>query len=355
MNPKENQNLILKQKKPWDDNRNDIWLASTLSLFRNVENFMFPAKMSSDRRKQIVPLLTKELLKNSEFKNPIFYKAEDLSPNIKLFLVEHFLSTFSYQATYAGEGFLLDETGQLLCTLNIHDHLHLHLIDVKGEIERTWNQLIKIEMEVGKAFNYCYSPRFGFLTSNPAYCGTGLNISLFLQPTALIHTGKIDEFIEKNGDKSIAITGLQGNPTEIIGDVLAIKNQYTLGINEENIISTLRAFATKLLLEETTARHEIKQQDNAVMKDKVSRAYGVLIHSYQIDAVEALNAISLVKLGSELGWLKGATTAQLNQLFFNCRKAHLVDNFSEEIKQEELPHKRAEFIHKSLQKLQLKI
>jgi protein arginine kinase len=78
-----------------------------------------------------------------------------------------------------------------------------------------------------------------------------------------------------------------------------------------------------------------------------------LIHSYQIEAVEALNAISLLKLGVDLRWVLGITMEQLNLLFFNCRRAHLLCQFKEKIPQEEILHKRAEFIHKTLKGVEL--
>ncbi len=348
-------NPIFEQTKPWIDNHNDIWLASTISLYRNIENFKFPAKMTAQRRKQVIPLVTKELLASSHLSSPVFIKAEDVLPQEKEYLVEHFLSDHSYQEAYSGEGFVLDQSGQFLATINILDHVHLQIMDVRGELEQAWNKLVKVEMSLGKAFTFAYSSRFGFLASDPTSSGTALSVSVYLQPSALIHTGKIEDMLEKYTDKSIAITGLQGSPTEIIGDVLNIRNNMTLGINEENIISSVRSFATKLLVEESSLRNSIKNEESAEMKDKVSRAFGVLMHSYQIEAIEALNAISLMKLGSELGWLTGVTTAALNELFFNCRRAHLLHNCGEEIKQENIPHKRAEFIHKILKDVSLTI
>ncbi len=110
-----------------------------------------------------------------------------------------------------------------------------------------------------------------------------------------------------------------------------------------------------MLVEEHGARSKILHEESAEIKDRVSRAFGILIHSYQIEAVEALNAISLLKLGAELGWLTGVTSKELNRLFFNCRRAHLLHQYGERIKQEEIPHKRAEFIHKTLKGVQLTI
>lgn len=355
MKEKNNSHPIFSQKKPWDHNENNIWLASTVTLLRNIEKFKFPGKMGDERRKQIISILGKELQSSDFLSNPVLYKAEELDPLEKEYLMEHFLSSHSFHQASTGEAFMLDDSGLFLTTFNMRNHLQLQLIDYKGELENTWNRLVKIETSIGKNVTYSYSPKFGFLTADPSQCGTALLITIFLQLPALVHTNKIDEILEKLADESIAITGIQGNPTEIIGDVLVIQNNYTLGLTEENIISSLRSFTTKVMVEENSARNHIRHSESADVKDKVSRAYGILIHSYQIEAIEALNALSLIKLGIDMGWLTGTGMASLNQLFFKCRRAHLLSQYSEKITQEEITHKRAEFVHKTLKDVQLVI
>jgi protein arginine kinase len=351
---------LLFPKKPWIDNENSIWLASTISLQRNIEKFKFPGKLSADRKKQIVALVSKELLSTEaisqgQLVGPSLVKAEDIGILEKEFLVEHFLSTHNYNQAQAGEGFILDESGTFLATLNMRDHIHLQLIDTKGELENTWGRLVKIETAMGNNLNYSFTPKFGFLTADPTQCGTGLLIATYLQLPGLIHTHKLETILDGTQDESLLITGIQGNPSEIIGDVLMIQNNYTLGLTEENIISSLRSFTTKLIAEETNARHQIKRDDSPDLKDKVSRAFGILIHSYQIEAIEALNALSLLKLGSESGWVSGIDHQKLNALFFACRRAHLLYDKKEKINQEEIPHKRSEQIHKALKDVKLLI
>jgi protein arginine kinase len=151
---------------------------------------------------------------------------------------------------------------------------------------------------------------------------------------------------------------LQGDPTEFIGDIVAFHNSYTLGVTEENILSTLRMLATKFVMEEIGKRKSFKvgnETEVAEIKDKVSRAFAILMHSYQIEAIEALEAISLVKMGLDLEWCKGTTQAILNRLFFACRRGHLLCHYGEKISIEELPHRRAEFIHQTLHGLELLI
>lgn len=347
---------IFSQKKPWDNNENNAWLATTINIYRNLEKFKFPGKLDTDRQRQIVSVIGKELSACPLLSNPAVLDSEKMTPLQKEFLVEHFLSSQSFQHVHNGEAFAFDDTGEFLATINMTDHIHFQLIDCRGELESAWNRLVDIETSIGKSVSYSFSHKYGFLTADPTTCGNALSISVFLQLPGLVHSEKIDETLERLAEDSISISGIQGNPTEIIGDVLVAQNNYTLGVTEENIISSLRSFTTKILVEENSIRSKIRHEESAEIKDRVSRAFGILIHSYQIEAVEALNALSLVKLGVELGWVKGISTQALNRLFFNCRRAHLLFQFpSDSIKAEELPHKRAEYIRSSFKDVHLTI
>lgn len=346
-------NIILSQKSPWDDNSNEIWLASTICLTRNIEKFKFPNKLDADRQTQIVSLISQEFLASEVLPGFHLIPAEGTSPLEKEYLMEHFLKQQGFQQAHSGEGFIVDGTGTFLGTINVRDHLCLQILDCQGELESSWNKLVGMETAIGKRIAYAYSAKYGFLTSDFGQCGTALSVTVFLQLPALVHTDQINPVLERLADDSLGITGIQGNPTEIIGDILVVKNNYTLGVSEESIVASLRAFVTKIMVEENGAKNKIKLQNDIEIKDKVSRAYGILTHSYQIETIEALNALSLVKLGIELGWVSGMTIAEENKLFFNCRRAHLLRHFEETIKQEELAHKRAEFIHQALKPVKL--
>lgn len=351
---------ILFPKLPWNEQKNPIWLASTISLQRNIEKFKFPGKLSADRKKQIIALvsndlLSPELIAAGGLHQPALIKAEEMGMLEKEYLVEHFLSQHSFNQAHVGDGFILDQSGTFLITLNMRDHIHFQLIDCQDEIENSWAKLVKIETFLGKKLNYSFLPRFGFLTADPTQCGTGLLVTVYLQVSGLIHTQKLDQILENYADDSLAVSGIQGNPNEIIGDILMVQNNYTLGLTEENILSSMRSFVTKMISEETSARNQIKRDDAADLKDKVSRAYGILIHSYQIEAIEALNALGLLRIGVAADWVSGIGYQELNQLFFACRRAHLLHANNKKLSQEELPHQRAELIHKALKDVKMLI
>lgn len=346
---------ILLQEKPWAENDNDIWIASTIQFLRNMDKFKFPSKMETSRAKQVIDLVSKEISRDVSLSNPLMFRAEELGPLEKEFLMEHFLSLENFQQTHIGEGFIIDATGEFLLSVNIQNHFNLQITDTRNDVENAWNRLVKIETQLGKIFNYAYSSRYGFLTANPFQSGTGMLLTLFIQPSALIHTNKINEILKKLDDDTISVAGIQGNPNVFIGDIIAIHNKYTLGITEEGIIASLSTFANKLIAEEKIEREHLKKEECPNLKDQVSRAYGLIVYSYQTETLEALEAISLLKLGLSFGWISGITVKELNQLFFNCRRAHLVRRFKEEFSGETLLHKRAEFVHENLKNIKLEI
>ncbi len=355
MRAKLDQHPFLSLREPWANNDNTIWLASTLSLFRNLHNRPFPSKLDEKQRLQLRTQLTKALTANSAFEKGHAVEAEAMGPLEKEFIYEHFLSFRNFQQALKGDGFVVGESGALLAVLNVRDHLHLQLTDTSETLEEAWQRLVQIETSIGKTLPYSYSGRFGYLTAEPTQCGTALVARLFLHVPALIHTGVLPETLERFASEDVEIAGITGTLDDIAGDLLAVTNRCTLGLSEEDILQSVRAAALKLTVAEKRARKELAATRDPHAMDEVSRAFGLALHSYQLETVEAWDAISLLKLGTDLGWVTGLSQELLNELFFDCRRAHLVAQHTEEITQDELAHRRAEFIHASLTNARLEI
>jgi protein arginine kinase len=112
--------------------------------------------------------------------------------------------------------------------------------------------------------------------------------------------------------------------------------------------------ATKLVLSEQTQRLQYKKTSPPDLKDRISRAYGLLMHSYQLETKEALSAISQIKLGIDLGWVQGMTDDEINEIFFRCRRAHLLQTQEKiSLDKKELAHTRAEYLHQKLRQTTL--
>ncbi len=347
----------LLEHTPWEKETNPVWLATSFLLHRNVNKFNFPPKMDERQFEQTLTLLKDQLLKSSFLDGLVLLKAEEVSALDKEYLFEHFLCLEGFQNTLAGQGFVVDNSGSFLAKLNIQDHLQLQLVDCTGNWEKVWNKLSEMETAIGSSIEFSFSPKFGHLTSDPFLCGTGLSVHAFLHLPALIHTHQLQEILTKQKEEEITVTGMGGTLEELIGDIVVISNTYTLGINEEAILHSIHSMSMKLMAVEKTLRSHLQSDHNAEIKDQVSRSFGLLLHSYQLQTKEALNALSLMKFGLQLDWIEGITDAKLNTLFFQCRRAHLLHLLHEQqmTDSQEVARKRAEFLHKNMQSVILKI
>lgn len=356
MTEKNNFPRVLIEHTPWETGSNPIWPATALTLHRNLSRYNFPPKLSSSHSQQTLSILFEHLLKTSSLENPYCLNAEMLQANDKEFLYEHFLCADSFQNTTSGQGFIIDNSAKFLALINIDDHLQMRLIEATGNWEAAWNKLNQIETSLGSAMELAYLPRFGYLTSDPKLCGTGLIVQAYLHLPALIHTSQLPETLQKQKEEGITALGMGGALDDLFGDLIVIHNSYTLGLSEENILHDIHSTVMKLIALEKTLRSHLKNENNLDMKDQISRAYGLMMHSFQLQTKEALSALSLIKLGVDLNWIEGITDSALNTLFFQCRRAHLSEILREHLTDpHEIARKRAEFIHKHIQSMHLNI
>jgi|ERR1700722_2976638 len=342
---------------PWENETNPIWLATSYLLHRNLSQFNFPPKMEERQFEQTLSTLKNSLVKSSLLQETFLLKADEISVLDKEYLFEHFLCMEGFQNTLQGQGFVIDDSGSFLAKLNIQDHLQIQFIDNMGNWGKVWNKLSELETAIGSSLEFSFSPKFGYLTADPSLSGTGLLVQAFLHLPALIHTHQLEETLAKQKEEEITASGIGGNLDEIIGDLVVISNRYTLGMSEETILHAIHAMAMKLMAVEKTLRSHLQTEGNDEIKDQVSRSFGLLLHSYQLQTKEALGALSLMKLALHLGWIEGITDAKLNTLFFQCRRAHLLHLLKEQqtTDSQEIARKRAEFLHKNMQGIVLKI
>lgn len=340
---------ILFRKTVWDSEKNPIWLGTTFSLYRNFTLYKFPDKMFSVEMTGSLKPLMEALQKIPDISPLTFISANDLLPVDKELLCEHFQCIQGFQDARAGQSFAFESQGKCLITLNFHNHIQLHLAETSEDLICAWHSFSKIDEAIGKIHPYAFSSRFGYLTPDPMHCGTALEARLSLHVPALRHTGALGELLHKQEDENIAFLSLEGTVGDLVGDFLILKNCYTLGISEESMLSLLQTVALKITLAERAIRDQLRTKPLPGLKDFVGRSFGLLMHSYQLHPKEALDGLSGLKLGVELGWVKGITSQKLSTLMMQQRRGHLSHLLQlPSLDPQELSHKRAEWLHQEL-------
>jgi protein arginine kinase len=340
---------------PWATQGSSLWPASTFTLRRNLARYPFPHKQTKAQALHIMECLKEAFFNTSLITDPIFLDFSQLAPTQKEFLFEHFFVPDAIFEDRPHQGLITDASGTFLAGINLYDHLILQLVDCTSSWHKTWNTLRDIETNLGQRVDYAFSTQFGYLTTNIHHCGTGLHIRAYLHLPAILYTNNSDTTFSSEEDFVISHIGADDQQDSFQGDVVVLQNKYSLGTSEDHVLRNLYSAANRLVNSEREVRLTIKTGSFPDIKDMISRSFGVLLHSYQIPTQEALAALSLLKLGVDLGWVQGLSDTEINNLFFKCRQGHLVTHHSQELSTEELLHKRAEFIHSALKEAKLVI
>src|SRR2546421_709031 len=85
-----------------------------------------------------------------------------------------------------------------------------------------------------------------------------------------------------------------------------------------------------------------------VLCDQIGRAYGVLTYAHAMPSKEALNLLSVIKLGMDLGAFPEHQRLQIDELFIETQPAHLQKNSQQKLNAEERDYLRAQIIRDRL-------
>jgi protein arginine kinase len=102
---------------------------------------------------------------------------------------------------------------------------------------------------------------------------------------------------------------------------------------------------------EQNALEKLMEDDPDMVADKIGRAYGVLRHSFIIDSKEALNLLSLLRLGGNLGFFPRETVNLCDSLLMDIQQAHLQLHAGMKLSPEHRDSIRAEILRSRLQSL----
>jgi protein arginine kinase len=169
---------------------------------------------------------------------------------------------------------------------------------------------------------------------------------------ALVLGDRIGQVLQAVNKIGLAVRGLYGEGTESLGNLYQISNQSTLGESEETIIRRLERVISEVSEHERDAREKLLEDDPAEVSDKIGRAYGILRHAYIIDSKEALNHLSLLRLGGILGFFPAQTVVLCDTLLMDIQPAHLQLHSGRKMTPEERDAIRAEIVRSRLHSLE---
>lgn len=331
-----------------DGPHSQIVVSSRVRLARNLRGHSFPGWSKKTDRLRVLEEIRPRVDALPEMRDSFSEALQDLTALDKQILVERHLISREHAAKGVGSAVVMNGKQTLSIMINEEDHLRMQAIRSGLQLTSVFQLIDKVDTELEADLDFAFHPRLGFLTACPTNVGTGMRASAMVHLPALVLSDQVNQVISAVNKIGLAVRGLYGEGTEAMGNLFQVSNQTTLGEKEEDIIERLNSVIEKVIEHEQNARELLLQKRVGTLLDNIGRGYGILTHAWSMTSKEALNLLSYMKLGIDLGFFPTVGQGAIDQLFMETQPAHLQKSSHQKLAAEVRDSLRAEIIRGKL-------
>ncbi len=319
----------------------DVVISSRIKFSRNLKDFKFNLKDRNSIEQLENKIKDNLYLIGYDLK---FIKLKDLDDITKQSLVEKNLITQDFAFNKSDVGSILINDEENICIMiNDEDHLKLQVFTPGLDLENALNLAVEIDKKIGKVLGYATNKRYGYLTSNPNNCGTGLRASVLVHLPALLETGNINQIFDIVSRFEVNIKRMNNKIRADENDMFLITNKKTLGLTENEISESIKIIAQKITEQERRIR-KLLAKNSIELEDRIYRSYGILTNCRKISLEEANKLLSYVKLGTDLGILKELDDLRVQKLYLYIKPANMQKYLGKVLNSEDKDIERASII-----------
>lgn len=328
----------------------DIVISTRVRLARNLAKYPFPILLTDRDAESIIEDLRK-VISSSEMKKggPFeLFRSRELSDVERQVFVEKHLISPALAEEERRSAFILRSDEIISIMVNEEDHLRIQCILPGLQVHEAWQLASKIDDILESKLDYAFDEKYGYLTSCPTNVGSGIRASVMMHLPGLVLTNQINRILTAISQVGLVVRGLYGEGSDATGNIFQISNQITLGQSEDEILTNLKGVVKQILDHERAARNQLMRDNREVLEDRIWRSYGILAYARKIESKEAMQRLSDVRLGIDLGTIKGVPANILKELMVLTRPAFLQKITGKELAPGERDWRRASIIRERL-------
>lgn len=326
----------------------DVVISTRVRLARNLKDYPFPCKLSSQGREKVIEKV-KDAIKNSNSSiasDFSFIKLSELSSLQSVSLVEKRLVSPEFISDTDGRGLLLSKDDNLSIMINEEDHIRLQVISKGLSLEQAYDTADKLDTLLDENLDFAFDEKLGYLTQCPTNLGTGMRASVMLHLPALEKSRAISRIAGNLSKLGLTIRGAHGEGTEPKGALYQLSNQVTLGISEKAAIENLKNITEQLVAQEKQARERVCSSID--IQDTISRSLGILRSALVISHDEALKLLSNVRLGIVSKQITDIRIDAIDKLMLDVEPATLSVNLNKNLSAHDRDIERAKLLKAEL-------
>lgn len=329
----------------------DIVLGTRCRLARNLQDIPFPEAASREQLREVLSKAAGVTPHLSEMGPFAFREMATMDALEREILVEEHLISPSHMQNPAHKAVILNAERNISIMVNEEDHFRIQVLKPGLQLEQAWQRANSIDDLLEEHLDFAFDLQAGYLTSCPTNVGTALRASVMLHLPALRRVQKVQEVLGAVAKFGLTVRGLYGEGSDAWGNVYQLSNQITLGQSEDETLEHLARFTAQILHSERQAREYLLEKERRLTtEDWLYRSYGILQNARIIASQEAMELLSDLKLGIDLGVIPHGDPDLLKQLMVQIRAAHLQSLMGQPLPAQERDRLRASLIRDTLQK-----
>lgn len=343
---------LLKNPADWMQGtgpHSDVVMTSRIRLARNLRNWSFPGWSSERQRVDLMNEARPIVAALAQMKDGFNEEYTSLNKTRKQVLVERHLVSREHAARSTGCAVVIDRKQSTSIMINEEDHFRMQGIRPGLDLRTSYELVNRVDTELEEHLPYAFDQRLGYLTACPTNVGTGMRASVMLHLPALVLTEQIKQVMNAVSKIGLAVRGLYGEGTEALGNLFQVSNQHTLGETEVELINRIEGVAEHIVQAENGARDKLLHESPTMLRDQVGRAYATLRFSHILNSKEALNHLSLLRLGADMDLIAGCDRSLVDMLLLAIQPAHLQLAAGRDLSPEDRDIRRAEITRRVLQ------
>ncbi len=329
--------------------QDDIVLGTRIRLARNLAKIPFPAIANAQQGKVVVEK-GKALVEHfNDVARVNFYELAEVDQLDRKQMMERHLISPEQTENTRNKCVIISEQEDISIMINEEDHFRIQILIPGLQLEVAWEKANQIDNLMESHLEYAFDPDIGYLTACPTNVGTGMRGSLMLHLPALAKINQLARVLNSASQFGLVVRGLYGEGSKSYGNIFQISNQVSLGHTEEDMLKHLLKVAEQIVVSEKQARQYLLEDSNRTKsEDQIYRAYGILANARIISTKEALELLSAVLLGIDLGLILDVNRNLIKGLMLGIRSAHLQKTMGQSLPPSERQRLRASLIRDKL-------
>jgi len=319
-------------------------LSSRVRLARNIQKFRFQQKLTPGDATMMVQEAQNALTRAGA---GMFHQMDIQAlgeTEQKVFLEKHIVSPEFLKGSLP-RSLLISDDQNISVMLNEEDHIRIQSIQPGDQLSEALAKANQIDDLIEESVEFAFHPEYGYLTACPTNTGTGLRASFMIHLPCLERSDLLKKVLPTISKVGITLRGIYGEGTAPMGSIYQISNQTTLGKSEEDIIQGLQNVTNTVIEKENQAMDKMIASHRDDTENAIYRAYGTLAYSRKTTAKEAMDMLSLIRLGYMTGLLeKPKPTKQIYQIMMEIQPGHLMRMAGREMSEAERDTTRAKYL-----------